>query len=124
MKPRINEKTFYILFGVTIGFYDGFFGPGTGSFWAILYILLLGYNFNKATVYTKVMNFTSNLASLIFFLIGGNIIYKYGLIMGVGQMLGARLGARLVILKGVKIIKPIFISIVIVLTIKLLYQNF
>lgn len=72
IKPRTNEKTFYMLFGITIGFYDGFFGPGTGSFWAILYILLLGYNFSKATVYTKVMNFTSNLASLIFFLIGGN----------------------------------------------------
>lgn len=124
IKPRMKEKAFYLIFGISIGFYDGFFGPGTGSFWAILYILLLGYNFSKATAYTKIMNFTSNVASLLFFIIGGKVIFHYGLVMGIGQMIGARIGARLVIYRGVKIIKPVFILVVLAITIKLIYQNF
>jgi len=124
VKPRVKEKFFYVIFGSLIGFYDGFFGPGTGSFWAILFLLLLGYNFTKATAHTKVMNFTSNLASLIFFIIGGNVNFFYGIVMGFGQMIGARFGAKVVIRKGVKIIKPLFVMVVLILAIKLIYQNF
>lgn len=115
---------FILYFGSLIGFYDGFFGPGTGSFWAILFLVILGYNFTKATAYTKVMNFTSNLASLIFFIIGGNVILSYGIVMGFGQVIGARFVARIVLVKGVKIIKPLFIIVVFSLAIKLIYQNF
>lgn len=124
IRPQMNENIFYIIFGSLIGFYDGFFGPGTGSFWAILFLVILGYNFTKATAYTKVMNFTSNLASLIFFIIGGNVILSYGIVMGFGQVIGARFGARVVLVKGVKVIKPLFIIVVFSLAIKLIYQNF
>lgn len=124
IKPRMKERVFYLIFGLAIGFYDGFFGPGTGSFWAILYIVLLAYNFSKATAYTKIMNFTSNIASLLFFIIGGKVIFHYGLVMGIGQMIDARIGARLVIFRGVRIIKPVFILVVLAITIKLIYQNF
>ena len=66
---------FYLVFGLGIGFYDGFFGPGTGSFWVMALMAGLGFNLAKATGYTKVMNFTSNIASLAVFVIGGNVLW-------------------------------------------------
>ncbi|HZQ46786.1 MAG TPA: TSUP family transporter, partial [Verrucomicrobiae bacterium] len=93
---RLSTKWFYPLAGLTLGFYDGFLGPGTGSFWAVAFILGLGFNLVKATGYTKVMNFASNLTSLAVFAIGGRMYYAAGLTMGVGQLLGARAGSRMV----------------------------
>ena len=61
---RLSPKLFYPLFGLSIGFYDGFFGPGTGSFWAMAFVLLLGCSLVRATAHTKVMNFTSNIVAL------------------------------------------------------------
>lgn len=121
---RLRPLTFYLLFGIGLGFYDGFFGPGTGSFWVMALMLLLGQNMRKATGYTKVMNFTSNITSLIFFLMGGNVLYVQGLVMGTGQFLGARIGARLVITRGTGFIRPLFITMVLALTARLLYQAY
>jgi uncharacterized protein len=122
-KPIISEKLFYSIFGLALGFYDGFFGPGTGSFWAIAFVALLGYNFRKATGYTKVMNFTSNIVSLILFTAGGYVIFPVGLIMGAGEIAGSKIGANLVIKKGAKFIRPVFIAIVILTTLKLIYDR-
>lgn len=122
--PRLARGWFDAGFGLLLGFYDGFFGPGTGTFWAMAFVLGLGFNLTRATGYTKVMNFASNLSSLLFFLLGRNVLFGPGLAMGVGQLLGARLGARLVITKGVKFIRPIFISMVLAITAKLLYDNY
>jgi uncharacterized membrane protein YfcA len=83
----------------------------------------LGFNLIKATGYTKVMNFTSNLASLVLFSTEGYIDYGQGLVMALGQMLGARLGAGLVIHKGARFIRPIFITMVLAITLKLLFQT-
>ncbi len=121
---RINERLFYIVFGLAIGFYDGFFGPGTGNFWVVLFIALLGFNVVKATAYTKIMNFTSNFAALIFFAIGNNICYRTGLVMAAGQLIGARLGSNMVIRRGNRIIKPLFILIVTIIILNLFYKNF
>jgi uncharacterized membrane protein YfcA len=121
-RPRLSRTWFNVSFGLLLGFYDGFFGPGTGTFWAMAFILGLGFNIVKATGYTKVMNFSSNLSSLLFFLIGGNVLFVSGLTMGVGQLLGARLGSRMVVAKGAKFIRPIFISMVLAITAKLLYD--
>lgn len=123
-KQLIANTPFFLIFGLGLGFYDGFFGPGTGSFWAMAYILFLGYNLKKATTYTKVMNFTSNIASLLFFLIGGHVDFSIGFAMAVGQILGAKIGSRFVIKKGSVFIKPIFIFMVILITLKLLIENF
>ena len=123
-RPRLNENLFHVLFGLGIGFYDGFFGPGTGTFWAMAYMLGLGFNLTRATAHTKVMNFTSNAASLAVFLSGGNCHYGAGLCMGLGQVLGARLGSRVVIRKGTKLIRPLFAVVVLSITTRLLWQNF
>lgn len=106
------------------GFYDGFFGPGVGSFWAIAFVVMMGFNLTKATGHTKAMNFTSNIVSAVVFIIGGKVIYAIGLVMAAGQILGSVVGARLVIKRGVKLIRPVFITIVILTTIKLLYSNY
>lgn len=121
---RISPRLFYPLFGLAIGFYDGFFGPGTGSFWAMGFVLLLGYSLVRATAHTKVMNFTSNFVALGIFLVAGQVHMLEGLLMGVAQFIGARIGAKLVIKKGAKFIRPVIIIIVLAITAKLIYQNY
>jgi hypothetical protein len=121
-RPRLSRVWFNVSFGLLLGFYDGFFGPGTGTFWAMAFVLGLGFNLVKATGYTKVMNFSSNLSSLLFFLLGGNVLFVAGMTMGLGQLLGARIGSRMVVAKGAKFIRPIFIAMVLAITAKLLYD--
>lgn len=120
---RWPAQPFYIVFGLGIGFYDGFLGPGTGSFWVMAFMLLLGYSMVRATAHTKVMNFTSNVVALSFFLAAGQVHLLEGVIMGAGQFLGARIGARLVIRKGAPFIRPIFITMVLLMLVKLILQN-
>ena len=118
--PRLKSGMFHFVFGLALGFYDGFFGPGTGSFWAMAYVLLLGFNLTKATAHTKLMNFTSNAASLAVFLVGGKAHMAAGLVMGVGQLLGAWLGAKMVVARGARFIRPIFLMVVLAISVRLL----
>ncbi|MBI5384474.1 MAG: TSUP family transporter [Verrucomicrobia bacterium] len=118
--PRLRPHVFAIALGGLIGFYDGFFGPGTGTFWAMACVVVMGFNLTKATAYTKAVNFASNVGSLLVFLVGGQVEIFPGLLMGVGQWTGARLGSRLVIRQGAKLIRPIFITVVLAITVKLL----
>jgi len=106
---RMKTGAFFAVFGLALGFYDGFFGPGTGSFWAIALVLLLGQSFGKATATTKMMNATSNLASLALFILGGHVHYAAGLAMAAGQVVGGRVGAGLVVTRGARFVRPIFI---------------
>lgn len=124
VRARLSPARFFPLFGLGIGFYDGFFGPGTGSFWAMAFVLLLGCSLVRATASTKVMNFTSNVVSLIIFLAIGQVHYKEGLLMGIGQFVGARVGAGLVITRGVRFVRPLFILMVLLLVARLIYQNY
>jgi len=120
LKPAI----FYFVFGISIGFYDGFFGPGTGAFWTIAFVSFLGVNLKKATAQTKIMNFTSNIVSLGVFLLSGNMLFIVGFIMGAGQILGAYLGSSLVAKKDVGFIRVFFLTIVAITILKLLYDNY
>jgi len=123
-KERMTRNIFHLTFGLLIGFYDGFFGPGTGTFWAMAYVMVLGYDLTQATAHTKIMNFTSNIISLIVFLVGGHVLLIPGIVMGVGQMLGARLGSRTVIKQGAGFIRPIFLTVVVAIASKLLWDYF
>lgn len=123
-RSRMPRMLFYCIAGLGLGFYDGFFGPGVGSFWAIAFVTGLGFNLTRATGYTKVMNFTSNIVSFSVFLIGGYVLFTTGIVMAMGQILGARIGAGMVISKGVRFIRPVFITIVVLTTLKLLYNRF
>lgn len=124
LHPRMPRRYFDLLFGLGLGFYDGFFGPGTGTFWAMAYMVGQGFNMTRATGYTKVMNFASNLSSLALFLVAGKVYYAMGLTMGLGQLFGARIGSRMVIARGTRFIRPIFLTMVLVLTLKLLYEAY
>jgi uncharacterized membrane protein YfcA len=122
--PRMPRGWFDLVFGLLLGFYDGFLGPGTGTFWTVAFVLALGFNLTKATGYTKVMNLASNLGSLAFFLMTKNVLFVAGVTMGMGQLMGARIGSRMVITRGTKLIRPIFISVVFALTLKLLWDGY
>lgn len=124
LHPRLRRGGFDLLFGLGLGFYDGFFGPGVGMFWTMAFVVGLGFNLTRATGYTKVMNFASNAASLAMFLIGGQVLFAAGLVMGAGQLLGARLGSRMAVRHGAKFIRPVFISVALAITAKLLYESF
>jgi uncharacterized membrane protein YfcA len=118
--PRMKAGAFHFLVGLVLGFYAGFFGPGTGSFRAMAYVMLLGLNLTRATAHTKLMNFASNAASLALFIAGGKAHWEAGLVMGLGQLLGARLGAKMVVARGAKFIRPIFIAVVLASSARLL----
>jgi len=123
-RQRMKSGLFHLIFGLTLGFYDGFFGPGTGSFWTIAILFFLGLDLLSATGKTKVMNFASNIASLIVFIIGGQVVFQIGLVMGVGQVVGATIGSGLVMKKGVGFIKPVFMTMVFAVMAKLWYDTF
>jgi len=121
---KIKPGLFYLIFGLSIGFYDGFFGPGTGNFWALAFVLLMGFNLKKATAHTKWMNFTSNIMALIFFAIGGKVLIIPGVIMAGGQLSGAFLGSRLVLRSGAKFIRAFFLLVTAATIIRLIYTSF
>lgn len=123
-RSRLAPLPFYALVGVGIGFYDGFFGPGTGSFWTVAFVVLLGHELKEATAHTKVMNFTSNVVSLIAFALGGHVVLIPGLVMGVGEVVGAALGSQLVIRRGVGFIRVFFLTVVAITVVRLVYVTY
>lgn len=120
---RLHGLPFALVAGGCVGFYDGFFGPGAGSFYALAFVTLCGYNLAKSTAHAKVLNFTSNLGGLLLFMIGGKVVWLVGLVMLVGQVCGARLGARMVLSKGQKLIRPMIVIVSAVMSAKLLYDS-
>jgi len=120
---RLSMGGLAFTFAPLLGFYDGFFGPGSGSLMALVLVTLLGFNLMKATAHTKVLNFTSNIASLLFFLMGGQLVWSVGLVMAVGQIIGARLGSRLVLAKGAAIVRPLLVVVSLAITAKLVADD-
>ncbi len=119
-KPKLFSAAFGFVLAPIIGFYDGIFGPGTGSFFMLALVSLFGVGLIEATGRTKLLNLTSNVASLLMFAIGGKIFWTLGLVMGVGQFFGAQLGSRVAIKKGAIIIKPMLVIMCIAMAVKLL----
>ncbi len=121
---RLSAAAFALLGGSVLGFYDGFFGPGTGAFWTIACLSLLGLELTRATAFTKVVNLTSNLASLLVFILAGRVNYEIAAAMIAGQLIGGRLGAGMAIKHGAPFIRVIFITVVFTMVIKLLWDQF
>lgn len=117
---RITPFMFGLTFVPVIGFYDGVFGPGTGSFFMLGFVTLAGFGILKATAHTKFLNFGSNVGAFAVFLFFGAVLWKIGLMMGVGQFLGAQVGSRYAMAKGAKIIKPLLVIVSIALALRLL----
>ncbi|WBW95710.1 sulfite exporter TauE/SafE family protein [Oceanirhabdus sp. W0125-5] len=118
----VNSKRIILLviLAVTLGFYDGFFGPGTGSFLIFGLIHIFGFEFKRAGANARVMNFVSNIASLFLYAINMKINLYYGIPVAIFSILGARLGTSFALKKGAKVIKPIFVTMSLLLSLKLL----
>jgi uncharacterized protein len=123
-KARMSLRGFAWLAGSVLGFYDGFFGPGTGTFWTMACVSLLGLELTRATALTKVVNLTSNVASLLVFVCSALIDYRVAAAMIAGQLLGGRLGAGMAIKHGAGFIRIIFMSVVFAMVAKLLWEQF
>lgn len=116
--PRLGKLPFAGVFGLGLGFYDGFFGPGTGSFWAAAYVAFRGYDLRRATVETKLVNCASNVASLLIFAASGQVVWLLGLAMALGQFIGARAGALMVLGSGARLIRPLLVVMSLAITIR------
>ena len=104
--------------GVIIGFYDGIFGPGTGSFLMLILVASLGYAFITASAIAKVVNVATNVGAIIVFGINGAVIWQIGIIMGVANISGAVLGARLAIKGGSTLVRKVFLIVTVALIVK------
>lgn len=122
-EPRLSEAMFALCIGGGVGFYDGFFGPGTGSIFTVCFVALGHFSLVDATARTKILNFTSNIAALLFFILAGLPVWEIGLTMAVGGFIGARLGAKVVVMKGQKWIRPLVITMSMLMATKLLWQQ-
>ncbi|MDH7514388.1 MAG: TSUP family transporter [Bacteroidota bacterium] len=120
-EARIRHFLGVILFASTLGFYDGFFGPGTGSFLAFGFVFFFRFGFVRATGNAKAANLASNYAAITAFLFGGKILWPTAVIMGIANILGAWIGAGLTIRGGTKIIKPVFAFVLTGLLIKIIF---
>jgi len=106
------------LAGVIIGFYDGIFGPGTGSFLMLILVASLGYAFITASAIAKVVNVATNVGAILVFGINGAVIWQIGIIMGVANISGAVLGARLAIKGGSTLVRKVFLIVTVALIVK------
>lgn len=118
---RLKFAVFVPVIGFIIGFYDGIFGPGTGSFFMLCFVALFGLSAARASAHTKVLNVTSNLAALALFIPAGDVVWPAALAMAIGQLVGGYLGALTGIRFGARIIRPLVIVVSIALAIKLLF---
>ena len=114
----------YAPVGGAIGFYDGFFGPGTGTFFTTTLVGLRGHGLTRATALTKLFNFTSNLASVLLFALGGHMLWLLGLCMAAGAMLGGWLGSHTAMRFGARLIRPLLVAISLAMTARLLWGYF
>jgi uncharacterized membrane protein YfcA len=119
-----TEIIYAVIISVVIGFYDGFIGPGAGSFLILAFVSLLGFDFLHASAHAKLVNIATNLGSITLFLLKGKIIWMVALPMAVCNAAGGALGANLAIAKGNRFIRHFFLFIVIVTLLRFSYDIF
>jgi len=121
---RLSPLVFTLTAVPLVAGYDGLLGPGAGSFYMLAFVLLSGYGILKATAHTKLLNFASNVGGLIAFALVAQPLWLLGLAMGVVQIAGARLGAKMALKQGAKVIKPLLVLTSLSLAAKLLWEMF
>lgn len=120
----MQETSLALLTGAAIGFYDGFFGPGTGSFLVFIFVRGFGLDFLGASAVAKVVNVACNMAALLWFGYSGHVIWQVGLMMAVCNIIGALLGTRLALRHGSVFVRKVFLGVVVVLIVKTSYDAF
>lgn len=119
---RITPGVFTAFVVPLVGSYDGLVGPGAGAFYMIGFVMLAGYGVLKATAHTKLLNFSSNIGGLLVFAAYGAPWWVMGLSMGVAQIAGARLGSRVAMRVGARVIKPLLVVTSTALAARLIWQ--
>ena len=125
-EPKFSQKHEIfagLALGATIGFYDGFFGPGTGSLLAFAFVKWFGFDFLSATAHSKVVNLSTNFAALAFFVPHGYLLWGIGLAMGAVNILGALVGTHVVTRYGSPLIRKILIVVLCVIISKFAYDT-
>ncbi len=119
-----RELTIAVVMGGVIGFYDGFFGPGTGSFLIFLFVRFFGLDFLRASAASKVVNLATNVAALSFFIPSGNVLMAVAVPMAAVNVLGAVVGTRLALRGGTPLIRKLFVALVVVLIARMAWDTF
>lgn len=125
--PRLTGRTQTVaacVIGLLLGFYDGFFGPGTGSFFVFLFVRVLGYDFLNASAAAKLLNTATNLAALILFALKGHVWWHFALALAVCNIVGSLLGTHLALKHGASFVRVVFICVVSALILKTGYDAF
>jgi uncharacterized membrane protein YfcA len=117
---RLSFAIFVPVMGFVVGFYDGLFGPGTGSFMTVGFVALFGLGITRAAGHTKGLNLFSNLGALILFIPAGDVVWPAALVMAIGQVAGGYLGALTGIRFGAKLIRPLVVAVAVILAVRLL----
>ena len=126
-RPReVGRRELWIALamGAGIGFYDGFFGPGTGSFLIFLFIRFFGLDFLRASAASKVVNLATNVSALSFFIPSGNILFAVAIPMATANVIGAVVGTRLALRGGTPLIRKLFVGLVVVLITRMAWDTF
>ena len=121
---EVLSRKGYVPVASGIGFYDGFFGPGAGSFFTTSLVALRGMGLTRASALTKLFNTTSNLGSLLMFVAGGQVLWTLGLCMAIGTVTGSWLGSHSAIRFGARLIRPLLVTISLLLTARLIWGYF
>lgn len=119
-KEKLSLVAFSFMIAPLLGFYDGVFGPGVGSFFMVAFVFLTGFSFMRSMSFAKLANASCNLGSLSIFIIKGSIIWPIALAMALAAFAGAQLGTRCVVKVGPKLVKPMLIGVCCLLAMKLL----
>lgn len=117
-----REQTLALLIGSGIGFYDGFFGPGTGSFLVFLFVRIFGFDFLGASAVAKIVNVACNFSALVWFGYSGHLIWQLGALMAVCQIAGSIIGSRLAMKHGSGFVRKLFLVVVSILIVKTTYD--
>ena len=120
---RLNFEIFVPVTGFLLGFYDGIFGPGTGTFFTVAFVTLFGMGITRSAAHTKALNLTSNLAALAFFIQAGAVLWPAAIAMALGQIAGGYLGALTGIRFGARLIRPLVIFVSVILAGRLLFSG-
>lgn len=123
-KPRISETTYKNIIVPCIGAYDGMFGPGTGSFLAVSGVSLRAFEIIKATAIAKPLNFATNIASLLVFILAGQIVWVAGAAMMIGQMLGAWMGSHYLFKVNPKALRILIVTMCLIMLGQYWYKQF
>ncbi|MGZ3182821.1 MAG: sulfite exporter TauE/SafE family protein [Telluria sp.] len=119
-----RERALALSVGAAIGFYDGFFGPGTGSFLIFLFVRFFGFDFLSASAAAKVVNVACNISALLWFGYSGHLLWQLGLVMAMCQVGGSLIGTRLAMRHGSQFVRKLFLLVVCALIVKTAYDGF